>query len=358
MFWNQSKSVLQADCGPTLDRRLGQTQAELSSRVIKLSHQAFFTVRVGCPAAPYPGGMDEIRVASWGELHEVLYADTWNPQLRRFRAPFVFRGQGRADAPLTTSLQRQGGDIRATERHLVRNFRKYAYRSGSDRDLSWYWLAVGQHHGLPTRLLDWTSSPLVAMHFATAEEDLYGEDGVIWMTDFTRTNAALPAPLGDLLEQEGADIFTVDLLTAFSRARQPTPEARAAFDAPGFDLGWLEDLERGAEQPFLLFLEPPSLDERIVQQAALFSLLSNPDTALDDWLAGRPGSARKVILPAELKWEVRDKLDQSNITERTLFPGLGGLSQSLRRYYRVRRDVPGPAQDSPEEQREALGRQN
>jgi hypothetical protein len=36
--------------------------------------------------------------------------------------------------------------------------------------------------------------------------------------------------------------------------------------------------------------------------------------------------------PARLKWQVRDKLDQINITERVMFPGLDGLSRTLRRY--------------------------
>ncbi|MPY66011.1 FRG domain-containing protein [Deinococcus sp. SDU3-2] len=294
--------------------------------------------------------MEELTVSTWPELHDVLYADSWNPELRRHRSPYVFRGQGRGSAPLTTSLQRQGGDTRAIEGHLLRNFRKYAHRSGIDRDLAWYWLAVGQHHGLPTRLLDWTSSPLVALHFATAEEDLYGEDGVVWMTHVGRTNATLPAPLSALLEHEGADVFTVDMLAAFSRAREPLAAAPAS---PAFELNWLEDLEREGEQPFLLFLEPPSLDERIVQQAALFSLLSAPDLALDEWLARHPGSARKVILPAEFKWEIRDKLDQANITERTLFPGLGGLGKSLQRYYRQRGEGQGQG-DALEEQKEEL----
>ena len=88
-----------------------------------------------------------------------------------------------------------------------------------------------------------------------------------------------------------------------------------------------------ANEPFVAFLEPPSLDERIINQFALFSLLSGPSTRFDTWLEAHPQAWRKIILPAELKWEVRDKLDQANITERVLYPGLDGLSRWLKRYY-------------------------
>ena len=82
-----------------------------------------------------------------------------------------------------------------------------------------------------------------------------------------------------------------------------------------------------------MFLEPPSLDPRITNQLALFSLMSSASATLDDWLARHSRLARRVIIPASLKWEVRDKLDQANVNERVLFPGLDGLSRWLTRYY-------------------------
>jgi len=61
--------------------------------------------------------------------------------------------------------------------------------------------------------------------------------------------------------------------------------------------------------------------------------MPSPSASVQEWLLAHPDLTRRVIVPAELKWEVRDKLDQANITERTLFPGLDGLGRSLQRYY-------------------------
>jgi hypothetical protein len=57
---------------------------------------------------------------------------------------------------------------------------------------------------------------------------------------------------------------------------------------------------------------------------------------LDNWLKSHPGIARQIIIPASLKWEIRDKLDQGNVNERVLFPGLDGLSHWLKRHYSPR----------------------
>jgi len=256
------------------------------------------------------------RPRSWAELIELLYADSWNPDMRRFRSPYAFRGLSRANHDLSNSLIRlaAGGiDIHKLELSLVRNFRKYAHaQAAAAVDSIWHWLALGQHHGLPTRLVDWTYSPFVALHFATEWPADFETDGVIWCVNFVEANRLLPQPLKSILEAEHSDTFTVEMLGEFATLR--------AFDALG-------------REPFVIFMEPPSLDTRILNQFALFSLMPSPAARLDYWLEGHPALFRRVLVPAELKWEVRDKLDQANINERTLFPGLDGLSRWLERYY-------------------------
>jgi len=166
---------------------------------------------------------------------------------------------------------------------------------------------------LPTRLIDWTFSPFVAMHFATSRLEDYEVDGVIWCVDFVKTNRLLPERLKILLQEEGSNAFTNDMLRRVAST--------------------LVEYDRLSPDEFVVFFEPPSLDDRIVNQFALFSMMSSPIARLDHWLEEHPELYRRVVIPAELKWEVRDKLDQANITERVLMPGLDGLSSWLKRYY-------------------------
>src|SRR5688500_10846579 len=68
-------------------------------------------------------------------------------------------------------------------------------------------------------------------------------------------------------------------------------------------------------------------------------MMPAPAAQLASWLSVHPTLIRRVVVPATLKWEVRDKLDQANFTERTLFPGLEGLSRWLARYYWPRKEA-------------------
>ena len=147
----------------------------------------------------------------------------------------------------------------------------------------------------------------------TSNTERFNIDGVIWKVDFVKVNQLIPEPLNSLLSKEKCNAFTVEMLESeFSNVQK-------------FD----EKIGTGN----VLFFEPPSIDERIVNQFALFSIMSNATSILDDWLINHPDVYRRIIIPSHLKWEIRDKLDQANITERVLFPGLDGLARWLKRHY-------------------------
>ena len=252
---------------------------------------------------------------NWLDVVDELYKGSWNKELQRFRSPFAFRGLASAEHTLKSTLVRLAGDkadARRLELALLRNFRKYARAEAPGADSIWDWLALGQHRGLPTRLLDWTYSPLVALHFATEDPAAFDRDGVVWCVDFVQANKRIPKRLQRMLREEGSDTFTAEMLATFENLR---------------------DFDRLSRNPFVVFLEPPAIDRRILNQLALFSLMSDPAGTFDDWAREHPELCRQVIVPAALKWEIRDKLDQANINERVLFPGLDGLSQWLARYY-------------------------
>jgi hypothetical protein len=256
---------------------------------------------------------NDIRVNSWDELNEEIFREAWQEDIGRFRLPYAFRGMKDQTHDLKTTLIRLGGPYDRLEGNLLRNFIKYAHRDATWDNSIWNWLSLAQHHGLPTRLTDWTYSPFVALHFVTEDLEQFDHDGVIWCVDFIKAREYLPEQLRQSLIDENAYVFHVQLLSQFVES--------------------LAELDRLSDDVFMIFLEPPSLDDRIVNQSALFSFMSSPTSVLNEWLMDKPDLYKRIIIPASLKWEVRDKLDQLNITERVLFPGLDGLGRWLKRQY-------------------------
>jgi hypothetical protein len=249
---------------------------------------------------------------NWTELQEVLFHDAYNSKIDRIRSPYIYRGLSNFDYPLQTSLNRLGGDFKMLEFHLLRNFKKYSHQPDVINNTDWDWLALAQHHGLPTRLLDWTYSPYVALHFVTSELEKFDKDGIIWALKYESLIDYLPEKLSCELKRVGSNSFTSSMLQNVYKN--------------------LSELS-GEDAEFAVAFESPSLDTRIVNQFAIFTFMSHSASMLDVWLKDKPELYFRIRIPASMKWEVRDKLDQVNINERVLFPGFDGLSKWLKRHY-------------------------
>lgn len=257
------------------------------------------------------------KVRNWIELQEFLFG-VYDSDKDRYRSSFAYRGISNSDYGLHTSLQRIGRIPSQVEHHLIRDFQKYSPINTlvDSYNNIWNWITLGQHHGLPTRLLDWTFSPNVALHFMTDNVAQFGVDGVVWMLDFIQIGNHLPKALHKRLSEKKILSFSSDEL---NQEIGNTIESIYAFNKTNGD--------------GLIFFEPPSIDDRIVNQFAMFSFMLNPDTDLLFWLKQHPALYKKIIIPSSLKWEIRDKLDQANITERIIYPGLDGISKCLARWY-------------------------
>jgi hypothetical protein len=260
----------------------------------------------------------EVVVHSLGDLIAQTTPSEPDPTHGRRRSTGVYRGAPDATWPLLTSLDKLGGtkpphtkaDL---EEYILRNFIRYSRPYfGSPPVNDWEVLVAAQHHGLPTRLLDWTYSPLVAAHFATVDPSSTA-DRAVWRLDWKAVHRRFKLPDLALLIQ--------DLEGMFGSERRFTPSALFAMrpDAP----------------PFACMLEPPSLDVRIVAQSAAFTLCSDKRRSFDGFLDqhGLGDTLTKIVIPAAERGRIRDQLDLVSVDERRLFPDLDGVAAHLKRYY-------------------------
>jgi len=281
-----------------------------------------------------PLSITEIKVSSWVQLLSELHSRQLvhlNPEEGdHIRSPYVFRGMDVANWELSTSLQRlpkkQNTNTGLIERSLIRSFRKYANAGAFDEKSEWYVLAVAQHNGLPTRVLDWSASPLVAAHFACGDESHKKADGIIW---------CLHAGILRNINKQNNDQSAGNLQSAGSLHGIAWVYDTRLLEKSFVDLAALDSSYPNG--PLMLLWEPPSLDSRIANQSGLLSIMNHSEESQNKFLltqsAINPGLVTKIVIEASAKSEVRDMLDQNGISERTIYPGLPGLCSWLKRYY-------------------------
>jgi hypothetical protein len=262
--------------------------------------------------------INEVRVTSLGELLDRVTPLEPDAATGRRRDTGVYRGAANARWPILTSLDRLGGadpphTKAGLEEHIFRNFVRYSRPHFDALPANdWELLVQAQHHGLPTRLLDWTYSPLVAAHFATLAHRP-GGDAAVWRLDWQQVHRQFGfPPLALVIE---------DLETLFPGDRPFTP--------------W--SLFPGTRGPkvFACMIEPPSLGSRIAVQSATFTISSDKRQGFDRFLEehGLGAALTRLVIPESEVPRIRDQLDLVGMDERRLFPGLDGVAAQLRRYY-------------------------
>lgn len=263
--------------------------------------------------------IEEVRIGSLGELLDLVTPREHDPASGRIRDTSVYRGSGSASWPLYTSLDRLGGThpphTKAhLEEHVLRNFVRYSrpFLPGRPED-DWELLVTAQHHGVPTRLLDWSYSPLIAAHFAT----LAGPpdtDKVVWRLNWRRVHEHFGLPPYAFLIQD------LDALLA---------------ERGIGSLGDLMARPKPGAGKIICMLDPPALDDRIIAQSATFTICSDKTQSFDRTLRdeGLACALTRYLIPRERVNFVRDQLDLCAIDERKLFPDLDGVAAQLRRYY-------------------------
>lgn len=215
---------------------------------------------------------------------------------------WVFRGLGDSSFPLVAGAGRTKNFKEANEKVILEIFER---RAAEFMDLSglseWDKLAVAQHHGLPTRFLDWTTNPLVAAYFA-----IFAAPGAREYRDHTGSIClATPAP-----------IDTCARIVAF-RVR-----TTMVIDT------------HGGTDPFarreIGFVLPRSLTARIVTQGGLFSYHPNPAVPWTDPLE----NAKHVFdIPGDMRGFFQRRLFYLGVEPQRIMGGLDGIGSRLHWQY-------------------------
>jgi len=197
------------------------------------------------------------------------------------------------------------GEKRSTEYNLFNRFQRYAYEylrlsNASATVAEWEALFLARHWELPTRLLDWSQSPLVALYFALdAEKPLLGEEGAVWGFNFVQTRSNWVDP--------------------FTATWTPVPRRPLGPSAP--------------KAVRLVF--PVYNSERLVAQKGVFTWHSHPAEDASKYPYSSHLAFKQLlrlrIAPADeaVRRKLIQDLDRLGVNQRTIFPDIGGITKGL-----------------------------
>ncbi len=237
-------------------------------------------------------GRWDVRLSSWKWFHDFIR------QQMLIYTNFVWRGHRCEDWALESALDRElrGRSPSAQQRATVEHLENFQYAVRGRRgpnpprlEVENDWWALGQHNGLLTPLLDWSSSPFVALYFAFAHDKTPQTDSRV--------------------------VYALSRITVTTRSNE------------------LEKTHSGPGRPPVVEFVRPFSDEnaRLVNQGGLFTR-SPARVSIENWMVQhiereyRRGALIKITIPNTSREECLRALNRMNINHLTLFPDLYGAS--------------------------------
>lgn len=235
-------------------------------------------------------------VRSIAELVAKLKSD-----LEGHEGPVWFRGHSDESWKLIPSFVRLNNA--PSEMNMIKKFKQNGTLLISPRPNSLLdWLLIMQHHGVPTRLLDWTESPLVATYFSTNEYD--DKDGVLWVLRPVELNK-----ISGVNPEYEYDIPSIEdnILETY------IPESLAS--------------ERTSRlYPIAVIL--PRNNPRMQAQLGVFTISHRETTPIED--IGEKNHIWKYEIPSDCKVEIQNELKILGFGKFQLFPELSSIGDSLK----------------------------
>ncbi len=210
-------------------------------------------------------------VARFAELHD---------RLSRFSETWIFRGHADVNWELKPKAGRP--PFLGREATLFDSWKRLAIEHLPSHGISdWDWLAIAQHHGLATRLLDWTTNPLNAAYFAVREQ-------------------------------------------------RPGPAViHAAKFGASFGSSVFSDFKGPLEYSGVTIFRPRGVVPRIVRQGGLFTIHGPPERSLESLSRDEIVSLDRILIAESYRPILRSELARYGIHSAALFPDLDGLSSYL-----------------------------
>jgi hypothetical protein len=235
----------------------------------------------------------DTRVRSVAEFLEQL-----KPR-QRLKQPIWYRGQEKATWDLKPTIDRCGGI--KSEAPLMTRFKQNALALIENRPESeWEWLFVMRHHGVPTRLLDWSENPLVGLYFAVTGNPK--ADGALW----------------NLLPIE---------LNKVARFFPPHPHEIPGFGDHKFLQNYLPSVLSGEQSSSLspAAAIAPRNTRRMQAQQGVFTITHREQVGIET--VGDQSHIWRIIIPKGAKTRIQGELAAFNINRLSLFPELDHVAE-------------------------------